>query len=89
MSLLKRIKRLEKQFKGDTVSISFTDGSHISASKRDMRALWINPLKIPESPIYKAMKAKYDEGIMDKSGLIHTMMVYEPGAIKEVWADEC
>lgn len=85
MSLLKRIKRLEKQSKGDSVTITFTDGTHISPSKRDLWVMWGNISRIADNPLYKVMKAKHDEGITDTGGLIHCMIAYDPEEDRGLW----
>ncbi|RDY67294.1 hypothetical protein DXT76_19565 [Halobacillus trueperi] len=88
MSLKKRLKKLEAQYKGDTVTIQFVDGDEFTVSKKEFSSIWFNAPNMANNMIYQRMKTKYDEGIIDTSGLIHSMIAYDPKETEGLWDDE-
>ncbi|MCA1011389.1 hypothetical protein [Halobacillus halophilus] len=88
MNLEKRLKKLETQYKGNSVTIQFTDGDEFTVTKKEFRSIWFNAPSMVNNRIYQRMKAKYDRGILDTSGLIHSMIAYDPKEMEGLWEDE-
>ena len=85
MNLKSRLKRLERQSKGGYVTITFTDNSELTIPIKQLRGLWFDVTRIHENSLYQRMKAKYDEGYPDNSGLIHSMLAYDKVLNRGLW----